>query len=63
MVGVCNMIGYIYYAFARKKIGWEGVYWLCFAMNVIAIVLGLILKEVGYDWRDPAVIAAEKEKE
>ncbi|CAK89915.1 unnamed protein product (macronuclear) [Paramecium tetraurelia] len=62
-VGVANMIGYILYAFARKKIKWEGVFWICFALNVIGIILGLVLKEVGYDWRDQAVIDAEKEKE
>ena len=52
MIGVCNMLGYIFYRFARLKIGWEGVYWICFAMNIVGIVLGIILKERGYDWRD-----------
>lgn len=63
MVGVCNMLGYVLYAYARLDIGWEGVYWICFAINVIGIGLGFALKEIGYDWRDDDVIAAEKERE
>lgn len=51
MIGVCNMIGYIYYAFARKTIGWEGVFWICFGMNILGIILGLVIKERGHDWR------------
>ena len=52
MIGVCNMLGYIFYRFARLKIGWVGVYWICFGMNIVGIFLGIILKERGYDWRD-----------
>ncbi|CAD8057540.1 unnamed protein product [Paramecium primaurelia] len=56
MVGVSNMIGYILYAFVRKKIGWEKVYWICFAMNIVGLILVFFLKEVGYDWSDPEKI-------
>jgi len=64
MVGVCNMLGYVLYAFARKHgFGWEGVFWFCFCLNIIGIVLGLILKEVGYDWRSMEAIEADKDEE
>lgn len=52
-VGLCNIIGYILYVFVKKRIGWDGVFWVCFAINIVGIILGLILKENGYDWRDP----------
>jgi hypothetical protein len=51
MIGVCNMLGFIFYRFARVAIGWEGVYWINFAMNVVGIALGFMLKEKGHDWR------------
>ncbi|CAD8151060.1 unnamed protein product [Paramecium octaurelia] len=55
MVGVSNMIGYILYAFVRNRIGWEGIFWVCFAINTLGIILGLFLKESGYDWQDPQI--------
>lgn len=53
MIGVANMLGYVLYAYARKNgFGWEGVFWFCFALNILGIVLGLILKENGVIWND-----------
>jgi len=31
-------------------------------MNIIGIALGLILKEVNYDWRSPEDIANDKDE-
>lgn len=55
MIGISSMLGFIFYRYARAAIGWEGVYWLNFGMNVIGIGLGFILKEKGYDWSKPKV--------
>lgn len=53
MIGVANMLGYLLYAFGRKGgMGWAGIYWFCFALNVVGIMLGLMLPEVGYDWTE-----------
>ncbi|CAD8129851.1 unnamed protein product [Paramecium sonneborni] len=62
-VDVSNTIGYLLNAFAKKQIKLKEVFWIYFALNVIAIVLGLIHKKVGYDQRYQLVIDAEKEKE
>ena len=56
MVGVSNMLGYVLYSIVRIELKWEGVFWICFLLNIIGIGLGIALKEVGYDWRPAYII-------
>lgn len=56
MVGVSNMLGYILYSIVRVELQWKGVFMICFLLNIVGMGLGIILKEVGYDWRPNYII-------
>jgi hypothetical protein len=45
------MFAYLLYKYATPKIELAGVFWVCFGIKVIALILGIFFKET-HDWRN-----------
>ena len=48
-IGVSNMIAYLFYKYVTPSIELGGLFWVCFGVKCIALILGIFFKE-SHDW-------------